>query len=87
MSYLTKNRIENPLYIASTSGRCRRAEVLVHSIMCINILGYKQMLKQGNNTLNLAGISGQDLRSLYGKLQENGNSLKYNWVTQQYEIK
>jgi len=61
--------------------------VMVHSIMSGDSGTFNSMLEGGTNSLDLNGISGDNLIQLNDKVKANGNQLKYNWETKKYDIK
>lgn len=61
--------------------------VMVHSIMSGDTDAFNSMVEGGNTSLDLTGISGDNLMQLNDKVKANGGQLKYNWDTGKYDIK
>jgi RHS repeat-associated protein len=61
--------------------------IMVHSVMSGDTETFNSMLKEGNTSLDLQGMSGDDLVDLATRIGENGKQLSYNWETKKYDIK
>ncbi|MEP4093948.1 RHS repeat-associated core domain-containing protein [Reichenbachiella sp.] len=60
--------------------------VMVHSIISGDSDTFNNMLKKGNNSLDLKGISGGNLMRLNSEIRKNGGKMQFNWDTGKYDI-
>jgi len=61
--------------------------IMVHSIMSGDKGTFNSMVEEGNTSLDLKGISGENLLNLNDQVKANGGQLEYNWDTEKYDIK
>ena len=79
--------IKNDIYGDTSKAKdITSSAIFVHSVMSGDTDTMNTLLNKGVTSLDLSGISGDNLINLNDSLKAQGKTLKYNWNTKKYDV-